>query len=122
MINCNYRVRLEINRDKLFALLLKKKIKCNYETCIRRACVIIKYAPKKDNDDEKEISISVFEKGSVIIAGAKNSSQLKQSYMFINNLFVTHREDIQKNLLDEIIKKTKYGHLLELEEVWKKIE
>lgn len=115
MINCNYRVRLEINRDKLFALLLKKKIKCNYETCIRRACVIIKYVPEYNNDEGKEISISVFEKGSIIIAGAKNKSQLKQSYMFINKLFVTHREDIQKNLLDEIIRKTKYGHLLEYE-------
>lgn len=111
-INCNYRVRITINREKLFRLMVKKGVKCNYENCIRRACVNIKYQPKDDNPDEKLISLSVFEKGSILIAGAKNKSQLVQSIKFINEIFVTHLEDIQKSALDDVIRKSKYKNLL----------
>ena len=48
MINSNSQVNMNIDRDKLYSLLNKKKIKCSYEPCIR-ACVIIKYTPLEDN-------------------------------------------------------------------------
>lgn len=111
MINCNYKVKVSINREKLNNLLVKKKIKSSYEPCIR-ACVIIKFVPENDNITKKEISIFVFELGNIIITGAKNQSQITQSVKFINNILITHLDDIQKSLLDEVIRKSKFKKLL----------
>lgn len=111
MINCNYKVRVTINREKLNNLLIKKQIKSSYEPCIR-ACVIIKYSPEINNPTKKEISIFVFEQGNIIITGAKNQSQIEQGVEFINNILITHLEDIQKSLLDEVIRKSKFKSLL----------
>lgn len=111
MINCNYKVRVTINREKLNNLLAIKKIKSSYEPCIR-ACVIIKYVPEIDNPTKKEISIFVFEQGNIIITGTKNQSQINQGVQFINNILITHLDDIQKSLLDEVIRKSKFKNLL----------
>jgi hypothetical protein len=61
---------MQIDRAKLFNLLLKKKKKSSFEPCIR-ACVIVKHVPLENNVEEKEISIFVFQKGNIIITGAR---------------------------------------------------
>ena len=48
MINTNYKVNMTIDRDCLYNLLLKMKMRVSYEKCIR-ACVIVKYTPKINN-------------------------------------------------------------------------
>jgi len=95
MINSNYKVNMQIDRSKLFSLLLKKKIKSSFEPCIR-ACVIIKYIPIVDNDELKEISIFVFQKGNIIITGARKKSHILVAYKYINNILLTHSEEISK--------------------------
>ena len=95
MINSNYKVNMMIDRNKLFNLLLRKKIKASYEKCIR-ACVIIKYIPSNDNSEEKEVSIFVFEKGNIIITGARNYSHIIDSYNYVNNILLEHADDIIK--------------------------
>ena len=95
MINSNYKVNIQIDRAKLFSLLLKKKIKSSFEPCIR-ACVIIKYIPTIDNDELKEISIFVFQKGNIIITGARSKSHILTSYKYINNILITHFDEISK--------------------------
>lgn len=95
MINSNYKVNMKIDRSKLFNLLLKKKIKASYEKCIR-ACVIVKFIPEKSNDEEKEVSIFIFEKGNIIITGARNMVHIIESYNYINNILLTHTEEIIK--------------------------
>jgi TATA-box binding protein (TBP) (component of TFIID and TFIIIB) len=95
MINSNYKVNMQIDRSKLFSLLLKKKIKSSFEPCIR-ACVIIKYIPIVDNDDLKEISIFVFQKGNIIITGARRKSHILVAYKYINNILISHSEEISK--------------------------
>jgi hypothetical protein len=95
MINSNYKVNMQIDRAKLFSLLLKKKIKSSFEPCIR-ACVIIKYTPEIDNNEFKEISIFVFQKGNIIITGARRKSHIMASYKYINNILITHSEEISK--------------------------
>jgi TATA-box binding protein (TBP) (component of TFIID and TFIIIB) len=95
MINSNYKVNMQIDRAKLFSLLLKKKIKSSFEPCIR-ACVIIKYTPIVDNDELKEISIFVFQKGNIIITGARRKSHIMAAYKYINNILITHSEEISK--------------------------
>jgi TATA-box binding protein (TBP) (component of TFIID and TFIIIB) len=95
MINSNYMVSMQVDRDKLYNLLQKKKIKSSYEPCIR-ACVIIKYCPEKDNKELKEISIFVFQKGNIIITGARSKSHIISSYNYMNDILLTHKEDIIK--------------------------
>lgn len=112
MINTTYQVRMVINRERLYKLLLKKEVKVSYEPCIR-ACVIIKFKPEHNNENDKEISIFVFEQGNIIITGAKKESHIEEAYMFINKILIAHQEELVKSLLDIVIKKTKYRHLLE---------
>jgi len=95
MINSNYKVNMMIDRNKLFNLLLRKRIKASYEKCIR-ACVIIKYVPVNDNTEEKEVSIFVFEKGNIIITGARNYSHIIDSYNYVNGILIEHVDDIIK--------------------------
>lgn len=119
MINSNYKVNMQIDRSKLFSLLLKKKIKASFEPCIR-ACVIIKQTPEVDNDEQKEISIFVFQKGNIIITGARRKNHILSAYKYINNILVTHSDDISKkddkdeedlilDLYDDILKDADTG-------------
>lgn len=102
MINSNYKIAININRKKLFDILCMKKIKSSYEKCIR-ACVIVKYLPKVKNDKEKEVSIFIFEKGNIIITGARCFEHIVESYNYINDIILEHIEDITKK--DEDIEK-----------------
>lgn len=95
MINSNYQVSMQIDRDKLYNLLLKKKIKASYEPCIR-ACVIIKYAPIKENIEQKEVSVFVFQKGNIIITGARSKSHIISAYNYMNEILLTHTDEIIK--------------------------
>lgn len=95
MINSNYQVNLQIDRSKFYRLLLKKKISASYEKCIR-ACVIIKFCPPVDNESEKEISIFVFQKGNIIITGAKSRNQVSAAYKYLNDILVEHADEISK--------------------------
>ena len=95
MINSNYKVNMQIDRSKLYNLLMKKKIKSSYEPCIR-ACVIIKYTPLENNDEEKEISVFVFQKGNIIITGARTKNHILAASNYINNILYTHHNDISK--------------------------
>jgi TATA-box binding protein (TBP) (component of TFIID and TFIIIB) len=95
MINSNYMVNLMIDRTKLYALLLMKKIKASYEKCVR-ACVNIKYVPPNHNNEEKDVSVFIFEKGNIIITGARNFHHVISTYDYINNILLNHIDDIIK--------------------------
>jgi TATA-box binding protein (TBP) (component of TFIID and TFIIIB) len=96
MINSNYKVNMQIDRAKLYNLLLKKKIKSSFEPCIR-ACVIIKFCPDAAvNPEGKEISIFVFQKGNIIITGARKREHILSAYKYMNNILVTHSDEICK--------------------------
>ena len=95
MINSNYKVNMQIDRTKLYNLLIKKKIKSSFEPCIR-ACVIIKYTPIENNDEEKEISVFVFQKGNIIITGARTKNHILAASKYINNILLTHVDEISK--------------------------
>ena len=118
MINSNYRVNLQIDRSKFYNLLLKKKVIASYEKCIR-ACVIIKYCPKEENPLEKEISIFVFQKGNIIITGAKSRNHVCTAHDYLNDIIVEHVDDICKqnekeeedlllNIYDQVIEENSH--------------
>jgi len=96
MINSNYQVNMNIDRDKLYHLLNKKKIKCSYEPCIR-ACVIVKYTPIENNIDQKIVSVFIFQKGNIIITGSRSKSHILTTYNYINDILLTHNDEITKN-------------------------
>ena len=100
MIYCNYKIQFEIDREKLYDLLKKKKVKCIYEPCIR-ACVTIKFISTQDNIDSKEVSIFIFKKGNIIITGARSKKQVLEAYNYINNIFITHKDEIIKKSDEE---------------------
>ena len=119
MINSNYQVSIQIDRDKLYNLLQKRKIKSSYEPCIR-ACVIIKFIPDCDNEEQKEVSIFVFQKGNIIITGARSRSHIISAYNYMNNIILTYKDDIIKkdekeeediifNIYNDILKDIKMG-------------
>ena len=95
MINSNYQVSMQIDRDKLYNLLIKKKIKSSYEPCIR-ACVIIKYVPTVENIEQKEVSVFIFQKGNIIITGARSQSHVLSAYNYMNEILLTHKDEIVK--------------------------
>ncbi|ULY68528.1 putative TATA-box binding protein [Chlorella virus XW01] len=118
MILVNYRIRVQINRANLYNLLIKKKIKSSYEKAIR-ACVNIKYKP---TDADKEISIFVFQKGNILIAGAKNKESLINTYNFINDIIINHIDEIiniddnekEKDIMKfyyEVLEENKHKHI-----------
>ena len=47
-------------------------------------------------DEEKEVSIFVFQKGNIIITGARKKSHIISSYNYINNILLEHSDDINK--------------------------
>ena len=94
MINSNYEVNMQINRDKLYELLLRRNMKVTFEKCIR-ACVIVKYLPINPVHDKK-ISIFVFQKGNIIITGAKSREQVIEAYNYINDILLTYKDEIEK--------------------------
>lgn len=104
LINCNFNIGFEINRDKLYNLITKNKtdmeikknkliiqnidspqkyMDCTYDP-IRHACVNIKL-----NHPEKLITIFVFESGSIIIL-ARTCKQLRDAHKFINIFLLTN--------------------------------
>ena len=92
-ILANYKINLEINRNKLFELLQKKKIQASYEPCIR-ACVVVKHTPVQENEQKNQITISIFKLGNVLIAGARSDLHLIEAYEYLNDIILTHREEI----------------------------
>ncbi len=100
MINSNYQIDMLIDRDKLYNLLQKKKIKSSYEPCIR-ACVIIKCCPDIENEDQREVSIFVFQKGNIIITGARCKNHIIYAYKYMNTIIETHKEEIVKKNEDK---------------------
>jgi len=115
MINSNYRVNMQINRLKLYKLLLQKKVKTIYEPCIR-ACVIIKYIPTLNNYDLKEINVFIFQRGNIVII-AKSQEHIIEAYDYINDILQSHKNDVIKtdketlilSLYDDIIKDITLG-------------
>jgi TATA-box binding protein (TBP) (component of TFIID and TFIIIB) len=98
MINSNCRVPFKINRDVLFGLLKKDKIKCRYDPN-SHACVNIRH----DITENDKVSIFVFQSGSIIITGGKTIADINNGYHYIMNLISKHYELIKKKDLDEYI-------------------
>ena len=91
MINSNFSIGFNIDRDKLYEISLRNKIECSFDPN-KHAGVNIKY-----DHDEKTISIFVFESGAIIITGACTCFQITGAYNFINSYLLNNYNNIKKN-------------------------
>jgi TATA-box binding protein (TBP) (component of TFIID and TFIIIB) len=118
MINSNYKLSTHIKRYDMYDIFKKLKIDTNYEKSVR-ACVIVKFCPTIENNEEKAVSIFIFEKGNIIITGARNLHHIKESYDYINTLIYEYIDLIQKiddeenielilRLFDEVMKENSH--------------
>lgn len=103
MINSGFTIPFVMDRLKLYNLLLSDNYECVYDSN-KHACVNVKY-----EHEEKLISIFVFEKGSILITGAQNCTQIYDAYIFINNYLLQRYDLIKKN--DELTNSNIIKHL-----------
>jgi TATA-box binding protein (TBP) (component of TFIID and TFIIIB) len=120
LINSDYHIGYQIKRDELHKILINNcKLCSSYEPCIYPGvnskffwnsteidssfpgkCVCSKSCNGKGNgigDGKcKKITISTFQSGSVIITGARNMQQIKDSYNFINGVFKKYYSVLKK--------------------------
>jgi len=123
LINSDYQINGTINRERLHSILISEyNLFSSFESTIYQGCDT-KYfyndaAPPDavegicpcgetlciGNGDGrslgacKEITISPFHTGSIIITGARRFEQIEKAYIFINKILVKHCKDIIKPL------------------------
>jgi TATA-box binding protein (TBP) (component of TFIID and TFIIIB) len=101
MINTNFNIMFQINRERLYELLKVKGFDVTFDPIIH-ACVNIKYNIK--NMPNKTISIFVFESGSITIAGSNSSQQVLETYNFINKFILSnYKKLLTKNITPQLI-------------------
>ena len=111
LINSDFDIGYEINREQLQNEIINNGIYSTYETCIYPG-VNIKYYINKNNFNGicpctvpcngkgngdgnglcKKVTIAVFKSGKIIITGGQKKSQLEESYRFIKN-FIEERKN-----------------------------
>ena len=96
MIVCKFKYPTLINRFKLFKLLKSNGYECSYNP-EKHAAVDLKY-----NTLDRNVSIFIFEKGSIVITGAKTFNQILNAYNFINIILLKNHLDIEKKITQNI--------------------
>jgi TATA-box binding protein (TBP) (component of TFIID and TFIIIB) len=114
LINSDFDLGFEINREKLHYEIIENDIYSSYEPCIYPG-VNIKYFINTNNTcgicgcenmcngkgngcgdgDCKKVTIAVFKSGKVIITGGQNQEQIIESYRFITN-FIQNKKEMLK--------------------------
>lgn len=112
MINSNFGVGYNINRDSLFNILRGMGVTCRYEPLVH-ACVNIKL-PKNDDDiNIKTPSIFVFQSGNIIITGARYREQIIKSYNYIMTILNENYDKIIKKDIMNILDSSDIKDILE---------
>ncbi len=101
MINTNFNILFQINRERLHQLLREAGYDVTFDPIIH-ACVNIKY--QIPNTINKTISIFVFESGSITIAGSNSCQQVLDTYNFINKFILSnYARLLTKNITPQLI-------------------
>ena len=101
MINTNFNILFQINRERLHQLLREDGYDVTFDPIIH-ACVNIKY--QIPNTINKTISIFVFESGSITIAGSNSCQQVLDTYNFINRFILSnYARLLTKNITPQLI-------------------
>ena len=99
LINSNFNCGYEINRDKLYTLLVNKyNINTCYDPCSYPG-IQCKYNIRT-NDDITTISYMIFRTGSILIVGKCNEDQLYQAYNYLKNILEIEFHTINLGVID----------------------
>ena len=96
MIVSKFMFPVKINRENLFRLFQKDKLECSFEPELH-ASVDLKYL-----SGDKKISVFIFEKGSIVITGARNCQQITDAYNFVNNYLLTNHIAISRKNITQV--------------------
>ncbi len=100
MIVSKFTYPININRAKLYELFLKDNLEAKYDPELH-ASVDLKFV-----SGDKKISVFIFEKGSIVITGAKTCKHILEAYNFVNEYLLTHHKIIsKKNIKQDDIEK-----------------
>lgn len=80
----------KINRPLLYKLLLGDNIECKYDPELHASVDL------KIESGDKKISVFIFEKGSIVITGAKTCAHIEQAYNFVNEYLLNNHKIISK--------------------------
>ena len=86
MINTNFNIGFFVNRNKLHQMLIEQGYDAIFDP-ITHACVNITYNIPQLN---KNVSVFVFESGSITIAGSNSCYQISLTYDFINKFILSN--------------------------------
>ena len=113
LINSDFDMCFEINREKLHRDIIDSDIYSSYEPCIYPG-VNIKYFINTNNNNSgicecmgpcngkgdgcgdgkcKKVTVAVFKSGKIIITGGQNRSQIERSYRFIKKFIESNKEN-----------------------------
>jgi TATA-box binding protein (TBP) (component of TFIID and TFIIIB) len=112
LINSDFDIGFEIDRDKLHRDIISNDIYSSYEPCIypgvnikyfinnnndgSGVCVCDKLCNGKGNGDGdgrcKKVTVAVFKSGKIIITGGQNIRQIEDSYEFITDFIEDKKE------------------------------
>ncbi len=95
MINSSFDIGYSVDRENLYGILANDKITCSFDP-VMHAGVKIKYF----YDGDKKISIFVFEKGTIIITGAKSCKHIAKAHKFIDGYLKKNYNSVSKTALD----------------------
>jgi TATA-box binding protein (TBP) (component of TFIID and TFIIIB) len=107
MINTNFKLKKEIDRDQLYDKLQKDRVNCTYEPCLH-ACVNIKY----QYSSQKKVSVFVFKSGSIIITGANCIDHVLRAYNFIMSKFRKYGNSIILAKIEDLFKPSELNKYL----------
>jgi TATA-box binding protein (TBP) (component of TFIID and TFIIIB) len=132
LINSDYQINGSINRERLHEILINEyNLFSSFESTIYQGCDTKYYYNEAAPEDApegicpcqdticngsgdgtrigqcKEITISPFHTGSVIITGARKFEQIEKAYVFINKILVKHCSEIIKPFPPPVAKEKK---------------
>ena len=111
LINSNFNCGYEINRDKLYTLLVNKyNINTCYDPCSYPG-IQCKYNIRS-NKETVTISYMIFRTGSILIVGKCNEEQLYQAYDYLKNILAEEFNIINQGVIDfKLIQENKNNKL-----------
>jgi len=109
MINSNFKLNFEIDRENIYNLI-KEKYQCRFEPQIH-ACVNIKF-PIKDDLTGNKVSIFLFQTGSILITGAKNTNHILIAYDFIIDFLINNKSLIKKKDIDDLLTEEEINNII----------
>ena len=115
MINSNYKLDFEIDRNRLINIVKQQStlsnfindfgfIKCMSEATGRHSCVNLSYYFDKEINNKNKSSIFIFRTGSVVITGSKSYEQIIICHNFVEKLISNYYNEIKKIKIEDIEK------------------